>query len=71
MNELTKFLMTSQIKRTLRHAKESNGLEQVLINTFPGNVLGFAALKGQEEAFMSSIEKSIEYCQALNCKRPV
>ena len=53
----------------LKQAKESNGLEQVLINTFPGSSLGFAALIGKEDAFMSSLEKSIEYCTALNCQR--
>ena len=53
----------------LKQAKESNGLEQVLINTFPGSSLGFAALIGQEDAFMSSLEKSIQYCTALNCTR--
>ena len=53
----------------LKQTKESNGLEQVLINTFPGSSLGFAALIGKEDAFMSSLEKSIEYCTALNCTR--
>ena len=53
----------------LKQTKESNGLEQILINTCPGSSLGFGALKGQEDTFMSSLEKSIEYCQGLNCQR--
>ena len=44
-------------------------LEQVLINADPGSSLGYAALVGEEDNFMKSLEKSIDYCMALNCKR--
>jgi len=50
-------------------AKAKGDLEQVLINVDPGSSLGFAALVGQEDKFMESLIKSLEYCKALNCKR--
>lgn len=53
----------------IANIKEESGLEQVLINVFPGSNLGFAALDGQETAFMDSLVKSIEYCNALKCKK--
>ena len=53
----------------LKKVKEKLGLEQILINTDPGTSLGFAALVGQEENFMKSLEKAISYCQTLDCKR--
>lgn len=34
-----------------------------------GSSLGFAALVGKEQDFLSSLSKSIEYCQALKCQR--
>lgn len=43
--------------------------QQILINTYPGDCLGFAALVGKENEFMSSLEKSVSYCKALDCKR--
>lgn len=55
----------------IANIKEESGLEQVLINVFPGSNLGFAALDGQETAFMDSLVKSIEYCNALKCKKSV
>merc|ERR1711982_319036 len=55
-------------KEDLKRAK-TDQIDQVLINVDPGSSLGFAALVGQEENFMKSLEKSIEYCMALNCKR--
>eukprot|EP00094_Tigriopus_californicus_P013267 TCALIF_12831-PA protein Name:"Similar to Hyi Putative hydroxypyruvate isomerase (Mus musculus)" AED:0.12 eAED:0.12 QI:8/0.5/0.66/1/1/1/3/114/201 len=51
--------------------KEESGLEQILINVFPGPALGFAALDGQETAFMDSLVKSVEYCNALKCKKVI
>ena len=56
-------------KNELKTVKEKLGLEQILINTDPGTSLGFAALVGQEDNFMKSLEKAISYCQALDCKR--
>lgn len=56
-------------KEDLAKVKSSLGLEQVLINTFPGNTLGFAALVGKQAEFMDSLKKSIDYCQALQCPR--
>jgi len=52
----------------LSEALESNGLDQVLINTEPGDSLGMAALHGKQAEFMASLTKSIEYCKASNCK---
>ena len=48
---------------------KTDELEQVLINTDPGSTLGYAALVGHEDKFITSLEKSIEYCKALKCKR--
>ena len=56
-------------KDELKEEVEKHDLEQILINTDPGTSLGYAALVGQEANFMTSLEKSISYCQALNCKR--
>jgi len=33
--------------------------------------VGFAAILGEEENFKKSIEKTIEYANALNCKMSV
>ena len=55
-------------KEDLTNAK-TDELEQVLINTDPGSPLGYAALVGHEDKFITSLEKSIEYCNALKCKR--
>jgi hydroxypyruvate isomerase len=41
---------------------------QVLINTFPGKNFGFAARKGEEAQFMESLQLSVDYCKALDCK---
>ena len=55
-------------KEDLVKAK-TDDLEQVLINADPGSSLGYAALVGQEDNFMKSLEKSLDYCVALKCKR--
>ena len=55
-------------KEDLIKAK-TDDLEQVLINADPGSSLGYAALVGQEDNFMKSLEKSLDYCVALKCKR--
>lgn len=53
-------------------AKESNKLQQVLINVKTGNVqegeLGFAALPGKREQFLTSFNESLKYAKALDCK---
>lgn len=79
-------------KEQVAAAKEAAGLEQILINAYPGMVptsydsfikcqtlkflnldkgasLGFAALVGKQSEFMESLKRSLEYCEALNCKR--
>ncbi|XP_012280286.1 putative hydroxypyruvate isomerase [Orussus abietinus] len=54
-------------------AKQNAGVDQVLINVYTGDVtkgeLGFAAIPGKEEEFRKSIEVTIEYAKALNCKK--
>jgi len=54
-------------------AKLKSGLEQVLINSYPGNLaaneLGKAALPSCVKEFEESLELSIKYCKALDCKR--
>jgi len=57
----------------LKNAKEKAGLEQVLINGFPGDLksgdIGFAAHPGREQEFKEKLELSISYAKALGCKR--
>lgn len=54
-------------------AKKNAGVEQILINVYTGDVskgeLGFAAIPGEEENFRKSIDLTIEYAKALNCKK--
>ena len=52
----------------LARAKAEAGVEQVLINAFPGDTSGLAAL-AKEQEFLQSMKKSLEYCKALDCKR--
>jgi len=56
-------------KEVLAAAKEECGLEQVLLNAEPGDCLGHGGRKGEEEKFMSSLTKSLEYCLALGTKK--
>lgn len=53
-------------------AKNNANIEQILINVFTGDTskgeLGFAAIPGQEELFKNSIETTLTYAKALNCK---
>ncbi|KAK0163350.1 hypothetical protein PV327_007041 [Microctonus hyperodae] len=57
----------------VREAKEAARVDQILINVFTGDVtkgeLGFAAIPGKEEQFKNSIEMTIDYAKALNCKK--
>ncbi len=52
----------------LASAKAAAGVEQVLINAFPGETLGLAAV-ADGNAFLDSIRRSLKYCEKLNCKR--
>ncbi|KAL6440418.1 hypothetical protein ACFW04_003147 [Cataglyphis niger] len=53
-------------------ARKKADVDQILLNVFTGDVtkgeLGFAAIPGEEENFKKSIEKTIEYAKALDCK---
>ncbi|CAD1474279.1 unnamed protein product, partial [Heterotrigona itama] len=59
--------------KDISEAKKNACVEQILINVFTGDVskgeLGFAAIPGEEENFKKSIDLTIEYAKALNCKR--
>ncbi|XP_076618192.1 hydroxypyruvate isomerase-like protein Gip [Colletes latitarsis] len=59
--------------KDVSEAKKNAGVEQILINIFTGDVskgeLGFAAIPGEEDNFKKSIDLTIEYAKALNCKR--
>lgn len=52
---------------------KDNGLENVLFNLPPGNweagERGMAALPGRESEFAATIEKALDYAQALGCPR--
>ncbi|KAL0269198.1 UNVERIFIED_CONTAM: hypothetical protein PYX00_007010 [Menopon gallinae] len=54
-------------------AKEEAGLQQVLINAYPGDWgkgdRGLAALPDRKADFEDSIKKSVEYAKKLDCKR--
>ncbi len=57
----------------VKKAKEREGLDQILINAYPGDTskgeLGFAALPGKEKEFQDSISKAITYAKALDCRK--
>ncbi|XP_057323208.1 putative hydroxypyruvate isomerase [Microplitis mediator] len=57
----------------VQNAKRNADIEQVLINVFTGDVtkgeMGFAAIPGDEAKFKNSIELTIDYAKALNCKK--
>jgi len=50
-------------------AKDSAQLQQILINTDPGTSFGYAGLGGQRKQFEDSLELTIKYAKALDCKR--
>lgn len=54
-------------------AKTESGLQQVLINSWPGDLSkedrGLAAIPGRQEEFKTTLETSIEYAKALDCTR--
>uniref|UniRef100_T1J8Z1 Putative hydroxypyruvate isomerase n=1 Tax=Strigamia maritima TaxID=126957 RepID=T1J8Z1_STRMM len=53
--------------------KINAGLEQVLLNSWPGDLskgeLGLAAIPGRQEEFIKTLDTSIQYAKALNCSR--
>ncbi|XP_033310594.1 putative hydroxypyruvate isomerase [Bombus bifarius] len=59
--------------KDVSEAQKNAHVEQILINVFTGDVskgeLGFAAIPGEEGNFKKSIDLTIEYAKALNCKR--
>ncbi|XP_033338504.1 hydroxypyruvate isomerase-like protein Gip [Megalopta genalis] len=59
--------------KDILEAKRSADVEQILINVYTGDTskgeLGYAAIPGQEENFKKSINTTIEYAKALNCKK--
>jgi len=55
-------------KNQLATLARNLGLRQILINTEPGDCLGYAAREGESEKFLESLKKSLDYCAALNCK---
>ncbi|XP_069128136.1 putative hydroxypyruvate isomerase isoform X1 [Argopecten irradians] len=58
---------------TIQKARAEAGVEQILINAWPGDLqngeIGIAALPHKVKEFKESLETSIEYAKALNCKR--
>ena len=54
---------------TLAQALSDNGLDQVLLNTVPGDNLGYGARKGEEDLFLASMKTSLEYCKGLGVKK--
>lgn len=49
----------------------SFNLNTVITGDVTKGELGFAAIPGEEENFKNSIEKTIEYAKALDCKMSV
>lgn len=49
----------------------SFNFDAVTIGDVKKGELGFAAIPGEEENFKNSIEKTIEYAKALDCKMSV
>ncbi len=44
-------------------------VDVALINVWPGSHLGYGAVDGHKQDFVDSLNKSVEYCKAVNCKR--
>lgn len=57
----------------LKAAKEKAGVEQVLINSWPGDQsqgqLGLATLSSKQKEFCDKLELTIDYAKALSCKK--
>ncbi|XP_066250915.1 putative hydroxypyruvate isomerase [Euwallacea similis] len=60
-------------KEQVVDAKNSAGIEQLLINSLTGDVtkgeLGFAAIPGKEMEFLNSIKTTINYAKALGARK--
>ncbi|XP_066142198.1 putative hydroxypyruvate isomerase isoform X2 [Euwallacea fornicatus] len=60
-------------KEQVVDAKNSAGIEQLLINSLTGDVtkgeLGFAAIPGKEKEFLHSIKITIDYAKALGAQK--
>ncbi|XP_045475202.1 putative hydroxypyruvate isomerase [Harmonia axyridis] len=60
-------------KEEIVKAKNTAGIEQVLINIYTGDVtkgeLGFAAIPGKEQDFKDSIQKTIQYAKELGARK--
>ncbi|KAK7590380.1 hypothetical protein V9T40_001993 [Parthenolecanium corni] len=53
----------------VQNAKEKAGVEQILINVYPGKTeFGFAALPGKQSEFRDSLQKAVTYAKALDCR---
>jgi hydroxypyruvate isomerase len=59
--------------KELVEAKNDAGVEQIIINSYPGNTeageFGFAAIPGKTKEFRDSLDLSIEYAQRLKCSK--
>lgn len=49
--------------------KENSNIIQVLLNSFTGDNYGIAAVPSRADEFKQCLELSIQYCNALKCKR--
>ncbi|XP_063910015.1 putative hydroxypyruvate isomerase [Zophobas morio] len=60
-------------EKQVSDAKDSAGVQQILINTYTGDVtkgeLGFAAVPGKEQDFRDSINKTINYAKVLGASK--
>ena len=58
---------------TLAAAKSASGLQQILLNAYPGDLskgeIGLAIYPDRREEFRESLEVSLKYCKALDCKK--
>ncbi|XP_046437176.1 putative hydroxypyruvate isomerase [Daphnia pulex] len=54
-------------------AKSAANVDQILINAYPGDLergeLGLAIMSGRQNEFRESLEKTMEYAAALDCKK--
>jgi len=50
-------------------AKKNANVNHILLNVYPGDCLGFAALPGRQEEFKESLDKAIQYAKALECNK--
>ena len=60
-------------KAEIRRRLETNGLQQVLFNTVPGDFAngerGLAGLAGRQQEFLDGVDLAIEYALELKCPR--